>query len=76
MTELDTVVIRQRVPLGCSVQQPARMFSNKGWFSLAKSACTPDRLLFQPNSRVFRSWKEIAEALFKDSSAVILNKLT
>jgi hypothetical protein len=31
------------------------------------TACTPDRLLFQPYSRAFWSWKEIAESLVEDS---------
>jgi hypothetical protein len=37
---------------------------------LQKTSCTPDRLLFQPYSRAFRSWKEIAEALVEDPDVV------
>jgi hypothetical protein len=67
MTELGTVAIRQRLALGWGVQQLSQCFPTKdGIFSLAKSICAPDRLLFQPNSRAFRSWKEIAEALVED----------
>jgi hypothetical protein len=34
-----------------------------GIFLLIKTVCTPDRLIFQPYTMAFRSWKEIAEAL-------------
>jgi hypothetical protein len=63
MTELDTVTTLQLVPLRQGVQQPSTVIYNEALHLLIgkKNACTPDRLLFQHYTRVFRSWKEIAE---------------